>query len=109
MTSSDSKNILALFTLVFIAIFIAGAYFLFRWAITPFSSLDPQTTTISAIAAGTLLLYTLILSASIRWSSTQQNRDNLRLKQAEVYEKFLTVWKSELNGQYSSDYQVLER
>jgi hypothetical protein len=102
MKTSGSTAIGTAFGLVLMFALLAGAYFLFKYVVGVFATLDPQVETLAAIATVVALLCAVIIAEGLK-ARTQQEQSIAPTEKAKVYERLLALRRDQLKAPGNTD------
>ena len=86
------------FGVALLAALLTGGYFLFRYIVSVFNTLEPQVETLAAIASVVALLCAVIIAEGVK---SRGKNDSLAIAAAgkvKVYEGLLSVWSERLKS-----------
>lgn len=92
-----------IFGLALLAGLLAGGYFLFRYIVGVFATLEPTVATLTAIASVVALLCTTIIASGLKARSQKDEGAGTRVEKAGIYEKLLSVCSAQLQRQKSTE------
>jgi hypothetical protein len=82
--------------LALLAALAAGGYFLFKYAVTVFGTLEPQVATITATASVVALLCAAIIGRALKSRSAHGGAS---VQKANVYERLAACWAAHVQGE----------
>lgn len=86
------------FGLALFSALLMACYLLFSSIVNSLSPLEPQVKTITAIASVVALLCALIVASGLKARGQGENNSRV-VKNAHIYERFLSLWHNSLNRQ----------
>jgi hypothetical protein len=84
---SINNSLGVVFGLALLAALLAGGYFLFRYIVGVFSTLEPQIAKVTAIASVVALLCATIISSGLR----SHDHETTRVEKAQLYRQLLSI------------------
>jgi len=91
------------FGLALLAALLAGGYFLFRYVVDLFATLEPTVATLTAIASVVALLCAIIVAGGLKTRGQQDQRVGTRVEKTRLYEQLLSFCGEQLQGQKSTE------
>ncbi len=88
-----------IFGLALLFALIAGGYFLFKYVVGVFATLDPQIETLAVIASVVALLCAVILAEGLKARAQQEQYSIGTVEKAKVYERLLSLCCEQLTTQ----------
>lgn len=95
------------FGLALLVALLAGGYFLFKYVVDLFGTLEPQVKTITAIASIVALLSALIIAGGLKARSQKENNLSTTLEKANIYERLIAFRCEQLKRQASGEELVV--
>lgn len=87
------------FGLALLAALLAGGYFLFRYVMDVFATLEPTVATLTAIASVVALLCATIIASGLKARSQKDQGAGMSVEKARIYEQLLALCRGQLRGQ----------
>lgn len=84
------------FGLVLLAAFLVGGYFLFKYVVDLFDTLEPQVKAITVIASIVAVLCAMIIAGGLRSRSQKEDSSSTAIEKTNSYERLLTFWSERL-------------
>lgn len=92
--------------LALLAALFAGCYYLFKYAVEVFGTLEPQLATLTVIASIVAIFCTSIIAGGLKAATKQDISSSASLDRADLYKQLLSQMIERLNT--SADLEVLE-
>jgi hypothetical protein len=98
----------SIFALALLAALLAGGYFLFKYVVGVFATLDPQVETLAAIASVISLLCAVIIAEGLKARGQKDSFSIATAEKTKTYQRLLYLCSERLRSQLPENRQVVD-